>query len=206
MPTPLDDGKFIRHSAKAYKLRKASFLNRIVPISLVPVATTNTLLIMGSNKTLPVGSERSCSYPLPLLLLLTGVVSMGIIIMGVTARYIVDWIFENRFISRTEKRLIVCLEYTTCALTGIQISMLTVTTCLLFYMMPNVQTANKFGEHYCEHGIVIFSSVLMSVTWVFLIVALGAYFYITFVSTKKAKQEAERVHALYILGGGGQVV
>ncbi len=191
-PKPQPEKRTMRYSARAFKMRKSSFLNRIVPISLVPIATTNTLLIMGSNKTVPMNDDLSCRYPLPLFLLLTGVISMGLTLLGVTARYIVDWIFENRFVSNAEKRLISFLEALACAMTGVQICMLTMITCLLFYMLPTVQFNHKFEKHYCQHGIVVFSAVLMGVTWVFLLIAIVAFFYITFVSNKQAKKAQKK--------------
>ncbi len=180
------------YDAQAFKLRKASYLNRVVPISLVPAATSNTLLIMGSKGTIPHGASgnKVCDYPLPLLLVLTGVASMAVIILGVTARYIVDLIFDNRYVSKSEKRLLQFLEILAFGLTGIQIVMLTTVTCVLIYVLNMAQSENPNSKenNYCERGLLGFSTVLMGVTWTFLMVAIGAYVYISMVANRRVAQ------------------
>jgi len=90
--------RVIKMKPEQYSNTKTRLLNSMLPVPLVPLGTANVMLVLGSKKTKPsaTGFSEDCAYDLPLLFLLTGVVSMGLILLGLTCKSIVDWIFENR--------------------------------------------------------------------------------------------------------------
>lgn len=177
-----------RLTAKKFRRRKGSILSKIVPISLVPLGTANVMIFMGANKTKEVDGNRSCAFDLPLILLLTGTVSIGMVLMGVAARYILEWIVESRYVSRLEQHLLTLLEWLGVAMAVAQLGLLAGCSFNLFLMIGSVQFSDQSRDDYCEYGMVVFSSTLMGITWFFLLFAVASYAYIVCVARPRASE------------------
>ncbi len=191
---PVEEVQLTRRSSIAQDLsrRKSTLLNRVVPIALIPAATTTTLLLMSSKGELPLGDD--CSYPLPLFLLLTACISAGLIVQGVVSRRILDWACQDGYLGGAgeSSSLVAGLEHLARALATMQVAALAAITLLLLYMAPHVQTVDAEADYYCEHGVLVFSVALMTVYWAFFGLALAAYCYVALVARKEARQEMEK--------------
>ena len=185
MPTKHKNQELVRLGAKAFKREKASILARIVPMSIVPASTANVMLIMGAAKTKAVGKDRACDYSLPQTLLISGTVSLGLVVMGVVAKHVLEWIVENRFITKPEQCILLSMERFGTFLVIVQVGLCTfVTTILARIWYFGFQDEDKSKNNYCERGMVIFATMFIGIVWGCLMIATIAFIYVKCIANK----------------------
>jgi len=65
--------------------KRTEILNKMVPMSIVPLATSNAMLVMGSHK--KTGPDGDCYFPLPQFLIWAGAISLSLITVGWALSY-----------------------------------------------------------------------------------------------------------------------
>ncbi len=162
--------------AADFAQKRNHLLNKIVPISIVPLATSNAMLFMGSRK--KTGPEGDCAFPLPQYLIWAGAMSLSLVIFGVVARHVLIWVLEDKYVSQGEETIVSVLEYIGNFMALLQGAILLSGTVVLFPHLPTVNLRDRADAHYCDRGIVIFSTVFLGMCWVFVLFGVGAYIYI----------------------------
>ncbi len=166
--------------------KRNQLLNRIVPMSIVPLATSNAMLVMGSSKTTGPGGD--CSFPLPQYLIWAGAMSLSLVIFGVVGRHVLGWVLEDRYVSEGEQTIVSVLEYLGTFTAFMQGTILLSGTAVLFPHMGHVNTTDRTKQHYCDRGLVVFSVIFLSMCWVFVLFAAGSYVYIRWTADSVADE------------------
>ena len=176
-------------------------VNLSLPGSLIPMAGANAMLIVGSNK-----NNCDCSFPLHWFLVIGGAIGLCLVVMDVLAQYIVDWVLEDKKITRIEKFILIATRTLGFVLTLIQISALIVGTyfilatvsCVEFTdegkgkdlkktCLDNLQETKEqdlwawnknSDEVYCDYAMYMFTACLVAMTWTFVLLGLLCFLYI----------------------------
>ena len=186
--------KFVRLGPKAFKREKTSILSRIVPLSIVPMSTANVMLVMGTSKAKAIKGDKACDYPLPQALLISGTVSLGFVVMGVVAKHVLEWIVENRFITKPEQWILLGMERFGTFLAITQVALCAYITYILVKLWHfGFQDEDKSGNGYCEKGIVIFTTLLTSIIWICLLIGFSAFVYVQCIANKEAQKDKNPV-------------
>ncbi len=168
-PTPNDPPQDF-----AYKRNK--LLNKMVPISIVPLATSNAMLTMGSMKTTGPGGD--CYFPLPQYLIWAGATSLSLVVLGVVARQVLDWLLEDKYVSYGERTIVCTLEYMGTFMAGLQACTLLSGNLVIIPNIIDINLTDREQPNYCDRSLVIFSVVFFSMTWFFVAFAGCAHLYI----------------------------
>ena len=162
------------------------------------MAGANAMLIVGSNK-----NNCDCSFPLHWFLVIGGAVGLCLVVMDVLAQYIVDWVLEDKKITRIEKFILIATKILGFVLTLIQISALIAGT---YFILATVRSVgfdkdkklkdscldtvkhkkeqdlwawNGYSEEvYCDYAMYVFTACLVSMTWTFVLLGLICFLYI----------------------------
>ena len=174
-----------KDSPVQFSNKKNAILGRIVPLSLVPISTSNAMLVMSSKLKLSSTKDPDCYFPLPEYMIITGIVSLSLVIMGVISRHILDWILTFHKVSPAHARLVDLLEVLGKVLAMLQAGLLFAGTLLLVPQYPKIVTqlpaqGEKKDEFYCDFQLVVFSTVYLISTWVILFFGLLSYTYVFF--------------------------
>jgi len=168
-PQRLDEvGEFSR--------KRTAILDKIVPMSIVPLATSNAMLTMGSQKR--TGPNGDCFFPLPQFLIWAGAVSLSLVTFGVMSRHVLNWILRDRACSPGEQTIINLLEYLATFVAAVQAFMLLSGSAILFPNMGYADLDDRESEYYCDRGLVVFSAIFLSMSWLFVAVALFCLIYV----------------------------
>ena len=167
-----------------------------LPGTLIPMATANTMLIVGSSK-----NHCDCEFPLQYFLVIAGGIGLCLIIMDVLAQYVIKWILEDDKITEIEQKILTSMKIAGFVLYFIQLAALIAGSVLVFANFPYV-TYEKPMEcghvelkrmHiipkpgnvvYCDYAMFMFSFCLVTITWVCLLLAIVCFAYI-FTGLKK---------------------
>ena len=165
--------------ANAVKGNKPDLLKLNLPGSLLPMATTNAMLIIGSNK-----SHCDCDFPLQLFLVIAGGVGLCLLVMDVLARYVVEWILEDSKVTAKEKKILRALKIMGLVLAFIQWAALVAGSFFVFdnygfvsfdenfkKNCPSVNATlsaadNDTGKIYCDYSMFVFTFCLATMIWV----------------------------------------
>jgi len=184
MPAPVDeppDMPTAKDSSTEFAAKKNAVLSRIIPLSLVPISTSNAMLIVSSK--LHFSTDKyspDCYFPLPEYMITMGTISLSLVVMGVISRHIVDWVMNYNELTFGNRKLIKGLEILGAVLSFLQASLLVLGSFLIAPQLPKVVTVKpkkgeKASEYYCDYQLVMFSTVYLSMSWCFLSFAAVAY-------------------------------
>ncbi len=164
---------------------KRALISRIVPTSLIPLATATGMLVLGSHKS--VGPNGDCYFNLPMYLVWAGAISTSLAIAGIVGRYVLEWIIADKVLTRGERNILLVLEYIGISLTLFQLIIIVAGALFIYPKIPTWQHEYKFLPNYCDYGMMIFSCVFFGFT--LFIVALTTVFaiVIVFCDTEKRK-------------------
>ncbi len=176
MPSPSD-------SPHTYRRKRDAVINRVVPVSVVPLATANGMLVMGSGR--QSGPGKDCSFPLPQYLTFAGATSLSLVMFGVTARQVLRMILaDDRRVGTVEYCLVALLEYYCYAVSFSQAAIL---LCGAFYLYPNVLYVSMDKDDkgkpdilYCDQDMVMFTVYFLGTCWFFMVIGIVCYVYIRF--------------------------
>jgi hypothetical protein len=185
---------------RVFSAKKARLLNRIVPMTMVPLSTANGMLVVGSNMH-DTESTLSCYFPLREFLLVAGATSLALILLAIVCKYLLEWVLHDRYLSPTGKCIVGSLRYVGLSLTLIQVLLLVYGTVILFPRLPNI-SYDPESTYFCQEGPVIFLTFFLSMCWIFLIFAAVCYYYIHFVEPKPHGQLQRRYVATQPTGFG----
>ncbi len=171
---------------------RAEMLKKVVPSSLVPMATANGMLILGATK-----KDIDCSFNLPRYLIWTGSISLSLVIIGTIGRYIVRWILENNKVRPGDKIIIWILEALGVFLIVSQVAILFSGTLIIFPRLPYWQHQSKHLPNYCDFGMVVFMTIFLIIAWSMLLLALFSAIYIICYSNRKEKPKDYRITRTY---------
>lgn len=185
--------RFPRPDDKAadFAKKRNILLNKIVPMSIVPLATSNAMLTMGSQKLTGPGGD--CTFPLPQYLIWAGAISLSLVMLGVVSRHILDWVLEDKYVGGGEKNIIAVLEYMASFAASLQAAVLLSGTLILFPHLAVVNTRDRDDPNYCDRGLVLFSLVFLSMCWIFVLLGLVAYIYIKATGDDVASEVKARI-------------
>ncbi len=183
-----NDGLVKQHS------KRNALVNQITPLSLVPISSANAMLVLSSKLRFSFDpQERDCYFPLPEFILVTGTVSLSIIVLGVIVRHILNWIMQNKVVTTPQERLIKCLRVLGKTLSVVQVCLLFSGTLLLFSHVPYVVMEQKAGEsrsdYYCDYQLVMFSGVLLGMSWILILLAAICYVFVKYCSCCKTNAD-----------------
>ena len=163
------DDEYVDEPSK-FSRAKASLMQQVVPSSLIPLATANGMLIIGSHKT---PGEDCKIMKLPEYLLFTGAISLGLVIMGVVGRYVVSWILYDKVITRVEKRILKGLEIFSYLLILVEVLMLLAGVIVVVPHLKDWTHKDPQSDKYCEYGMVVFACVYLGMAWTFISIGLA---------------------------------
>ena len=165
------------------KLRR-SLVNRLVPTSLIPIATATGFLVLGTHK-----KAADCFFPLPTFLMWAGVISISISVAGTVGRYIIDWVIRDKVVTAGERIMFLGLENLDRVLSLIQLIIIVVGASIIFPHLPHWQSQHKNLPNYCDHGMVVFSAVFfgISIFIVMVTILLGV-----FISCDKERKQGKK--------------
>ena len=152
---------------------RAEMLNRVVPSSLLPMAAANAMLILGASK-----RDDDCFFNLKRGLVWTGAIGLSMVILGTVGRYVVRWILESNRIRRGDRIMVRILELLGALLTACQICVLSAGTLAIFPRLHQWQFKHRHLPNYCDFSMVVFTTSLIAVTWIMVVVALASAIYI----------------------------
>ncbi len=171
---------------------RAKFLKKVVPSSLIPMATANAMLILGASK-----SESDCSFNLPVYLVWTGTISLALVIAGTVGRYVVRWILEDNKVRPGDKIIMWMLEGIGITLIIVQMAMLVGGTLIVFPKLPYWQYRHKNLANYCDFGMVIFIILFLSIAWLMLLITVCSAIFVICYSNVKHKPKDYRYTKTY---------
>ncbi len=171
---------------------RGKMLKKVVPSSLVPMATANAMLILGAQK-----KDVDCSFNLQRYLVWTGTIGLSLVIVGTIGRYVVRWILEDNKIRRGDKIIVYILEGMGIFLIAAQIAILCSGTLIIFPKLPYWQYTHKNLPNYCDFGMVIFMTMFVIVAWLMVLLALGSGIYIICYSNRREKPKDYRMTKTY---------
>ena len=166
---------------------KQSLLKKIIPSSLIPLATANGMLVLGSHKRS--GPSMDCSFPLPEYLVYSGTISVAIVIIGIVGKLVVDWILEDKVITRGERNIITFLQYLGGFLAFVEFCILIAGAILIFPHISSWQHKHRHLHHYCDYGMMVFATTFISLAIAF--VCLGTICVIYLVCSAYFTQEIQ---------------
>lgn len=151
---------------------KLTILRDIIPRSLIPLSTANGMFCLARDKFHP--GEVFCSFSLPEYLVITGSISLAMVIIGFINRKILSWMFQDHLINSGDRFIIKLLRYFGNVLAMAELGLLIIGAGLIFFHLPSWQDENFREPGYCGHDIVIFGSVFSGMTLFFVILGLGS--------------------------------
>ena len=186
------DMPVIEDSLMQFTTKKNSILGKIVPLSLVPISTSNALLFVASRLRFSMDKDADCYFPLPEYMATIGTISLALVVMGVVARHILDWVMSYR--SRGEFRhatLIRCLEVMGKTMSLLQALALFSGIFVIAPQLSKVETNKpKEGEerspYYCDHQLVMFAIVYVGMSFFFIVLAMFTFVYVKYNQCKDA--------------------
>jgi len=168
--------------------RKEPSLKFNLPGTLIPMATANTMLIVGSSK-----NHCDCEFPLQYFLVAAGGIGLCLIIMDVLAQYVIKWILEDGKISDIEQKILTSLKVAGFVLAFVQLAALIGGSVLIYANYPFV-TYDRPSEcdrlkrmHvipeagnsvYCDYAMFMFSFCLVTMTWACILLGIVCFSYI----------------------------
>lgn len=152
------------------KLTKARQLwqDRIAPASLIPLATANGMLVIGTH----ISPTKDCFFALPQYLIWTGTISLALVVLGVISRYLLSMILQDAVITRCERVILAFLYTLSFGLVLVQVVLLLIGTIILIPNLSVWQYADPEMPNYCEYGMVTFALIYLSMSWVFIVLGL----------------------------------
>ena len=194
--SPIPDGKdptdhgtdsedeYVIEPAKFHRT-KAELMGQVVPSSLIPLATAQGMLIIGSHKTPGV----DCKYmKLPEYLLFTGAISLGLVVMGVISRYVVSWILSDRIITKVEQKILNILGGLSYVLIMVEMIILVAGAAVVFPFLGNWTYDDPTADTYCEYGMVVFATAYLYLAWSFILVGGICFVIVKFCGKPKKKE------------------
>jgi len=160
----------------------------ILPGTLIPMATANTMLIVGSSK-----DHCDCEFPLQYFLVIMGGIGLSLIVMDVLAQYVIKWVVEDNKITDVEQKILKCMKIGGFVLAFIQLTALIAGSILIFANYPYVtydkpvscgnmkrmkvipEAENKV---YCDYSLYMFSFCLVTMAWIFILLGFCCFAYI----------------------------
>ena len=111
-----------------------------LPGTLIPMATANTMLIVGSSK-----DQCDCEFPLQYFLVIAGGIGLCLIVMDVLAQYVINWVLEDNKITDIEQKVLTCVKIAGFVLAFIQLVALIGQVChQLLQAMNPVRTGHYY--------------------------------------------------------------
>ncbi len=189
-----------KDSLAEFTTKKNSVLGKIVPLSLVPISTSNAMLLLASKLRFSTEHEGAdCYFPLPEYMALAGTLSLSLVVMGVISRHIVNWVMEfHRRAYFRHAGLIRCLEVTGKVLSLLQALVLFSGIFVLGPQLSKVETRKpKAGEerspYYCDYQLVMFATIYVFMSWVFIVLAMFTFAYVKYSQFRDNTREGEEV-------------
>ena len=144
---------------------KSSLIANLTPRALVPGASINAVLIVGSGRT-----RKDCDFRLEKYLIVAGMIGTAIMIMGGLVRHVVKWVVDDKRVSTKEKMVLVFLKSFGMLLMIAEFGILVATTFQVYSTLPFVthskaaQAAHS-GLIYCDYSMYTFSLYFVSMIW-----------------------------------------
>jgi hypothetical protein len=148
--------------------RKKQLLARMVPCGLIPLASANGMLILGSHKSF----GFDCSFPLPEFLIWGGTVSTCLGVIGIASRYIVEWVTSDNVITAGERNIMLFFEYVGLLLAVIEVVILLSGSLLIFPHMASWQHHYPHLPNYCDYSMMMFGAYFFGLSFLILTFAL----------------------------------
>ncbi len=173
-----------RDSRMLFAAKKGNIITKVVPLSLVPISTSNGMLFLGSQLHFSTDEDQGdCFFPLPEYIVVTGAVSLSLVVMGVMSRHVVDWVMDYHRVNYGHAQLIRFMEVTGSILALAQAALLMGGTVLLLPQFHLIETKKpKEGEKrspfYCDYHLVMYTSIFLAMSWLFVLFAAAVFLYV----------------------------
>lgn len=178
-----------------------------LPGTLIPMATANTMLIVGSSK-----DHCDCEFPLQYFLVIAGCIGLCLIVMDVLAQYVIKWVLQDNKITNIEQKVLTCMKIAGFVLAFVQLAALIAGSVLVFANYPYVTYEKPMNcgslkrmriipeaghQVYCDYAMYMFSFCLVTMTWAFLLLGLCCFAYIFYGLRKLAEERSEKCTTLF---------
>ena len=171
-------------SSEVSKAKKSRYMNRIVPMSLIPLATSNAMVFIGGK----IRSVNDCFFTLGDFLVISGAISLSLVVLAVVSKWEFEWIFGRRKgVTPWARKVLMMLEMLGYLFTFAQVALLFFGTAFV-YPKWEKYSDQKGNENYCKYEPFLFTTFLLTISWFFVIIALICYLYVkchTRISKKK---------------------
>ena len=165
--------------------KKQALLGKLLPTSVVPAATSNAFLVVGSR------NADECYDPsLNKFLLFAGTVSIGMGVLGSVFRYVLESILSDKKITRSEFCLIRLMDILSSSIVVVEFGLLVGATYVFypFIFKGEWQSEDPSKPKYCNYGTVVFSSIFISACWL-LFALTGIIYLIIQTNARKYKKK-----------------
>ena len=195
LPTSLDDDDTFRKKSNV-------LMNKLIPTSVVPAATSNALLIVGSRD-----NEEACQVSnVSTFLLISGVMSLGMGVLGGVFKYVLQAILLDKKVTLGELNIIRFLDLISDLIVLVELGILIAGTVIMWPLFvekyhsdldkwewKNV-TRNGEKVQFCPQSTVLFSTSFTAGIWVLIILTSFAFIAIKAadISTKKKSLRQSR--------------
>ena len=161
-----------------FERKKNALLQKVTPMTLIPLASANGMLLIGSGMKIS-EDDSDCFFPLPQFLIFGGAISLSLVVLAVIAKNILELVLANRQVTPTGKIIISVLDYLGTFLASVQLMMVFVGSAILYPNMGKF-SSTKGDKNYCQYGGVIFTFVLLTICWAFILYGTVCYLYIRY--------------------------
>lgn len=166
LPASFDD-------TETFTKKKSAILNKLVPTSVVPAATSNAFLMVGAR-----GKDECYDNKPNVFLLIAGIVSLAMAVMGTVFRWILEGILWDRKVTRGEFWIIRVMDFLSNLVVVVELSLLISGTVIFypFLFHGKWQYDNEDDkETFCSLGTVMFPTIFLGSSWVLFILTALAY-------------------------------
>lgn len=174
LPTSKDRGD-------QFDKKKQGLLGKLMPTSVIPAATSNAFLVVGSRE-----QDECYEHKLHKFLLIAGALSIGMGVLGTVFRYVMDAILWDQKITRKELALIRIMDILSKLIVLAEFGLLVSATLVFipFFTQDKWQSDHPDGPYYCNFGTVVFSAIFLGSCWVLFALTGAVYCVIIYIQKK----------------------
>ncbi len=186
-----------------FNSKKNIILGKVIPVSMVPISTANTMLVMASKLNFTFFSGESddadCYFPLPEYMAAVGTISLALVIMGVESRHIVSWVMQyDQKPKVSHPSILRTLDLVNKGLCLLQALFLFSGGVLLIPQLSKIETekpesGEEKSEFYCDHQLVMFAIVYVGMGWFFITLSILTFLYMKYVKFRSSLLQGDEV-------------
>ena len=160
---------------KDFERKRKRLQNSVIPSSIFHVASANGMLIIGIGRS---DGIKACDFPIPEYLIFAGAISLGLIVFGAIAHYIIEFLLMDKRITRYEAFTLKVMAAFAKCLEFVQLIIIAAGAIVVLPHWIDWQHDDLDKPNYCEYGVMMFSTIFLTFNLICLVFAGLAYIYI----------------------------